>query len=249
MKIKPQPIKEWLKEQEHEHAKKTKKERKNTMSNDQEYLKRREDELMSELVDIKRKQKELGGNTEESSSLPGASGLAPAPQPQNRNLIIMIETDEKQSISLPANFKALPQTTQRIIMREQSRLTESFCENLRKHFTEDSKNLGSYFKKGDAEKKPCFSCRGSILEFFTPTPDPQMVTAGLELITKKWRWNKAKCFGSQAFCQMVVKTASAKATRLEILNPPQEKEEDDGGGEDSGRLVSNKMTKTKGMRN
>jgi len=202
-----------------------------------EGLKKQEEKLMELLVENKTEQQMI-------------SGGMPAPkqeEPQDtgtKNLIIMIETSKEQIIKIPDNFERLPRTTQRIIMREQARLQESFCLTL-KNFTEAD---GVYCLKTDTEKKPVYTCRGAILEFKNPSPTPMEITAGMELVVRKYRWTKGKVLGSRSFTDMVMKIAMKTNTRLEITNPPKE---EDTGGKDTGRLDSNKMGQAskKGFKN
>lgn len=194
-----------------------------------EQLKTTEQKLMDLLVENKTEQAMIAGN-------------APAPkheepQQDGKNLIVMIETSKEQTIKIPDNFENLPKTTQRIIMRGQTRNNNDFCYALKNFIDVD--NSGVYAQKQDDERKPIFSCRGAILEFKTATPDIMAITAGLELVVRKYKWTKGKMLGSKQFCELVMKVASKNNTKLEITNPP--KEEDKDGGEDTGRLDSNKM--------
>lgn len=209
------------------------------MKNELDYLNEQEEQKMEELVKIKTRKAEL-------------MGQQPAPkkeEPQDatgKNLIIMIEVSKEQTIKIPDNFEQLPMTLQRTIVREQQRNMEAFCHAL-KNFIETD---GAYALKTDKERKPVFTCRGAILEYKTPNPDLQMITAGLELVVRHYKWQKGKVLGSRAFIDMVMKIAKASNTRLEITNPPA-KDEDTTAGEDTGRLDSNKMSSSfkKGFKN
>ena len=209
---------------------------------DIDYYNHRYDELLQELMEVKQKQSELGGPAEEPKQNEEQS------QCSARNIIIMMETAKTQNLSVPENYETLPPSMKKIVMREQTRLQESFCQTLRSYI---EVSPGAYAQRNDKEKHPRFSCRGAILEFFSPSPDAMAITAALELVVRRYKWTKCKCLGSKDFYTIVSKAAKMKNTMIEIINPPPpDKKEEDPAGDNSGRLDSLKMSsKSKGMKN